>query len=74
MKKKKIWLCIAQLPSVTACVLTLVLLQACARGLKGDFCALYIPVYTADSDSAETRAQTDLNNAVWLDLCRSYAP
>lgn len=49
--------------------MTLVLQSACAPVSRGDFCLVYQPVYTAQSDSAETRQQCDGNNAVWLALC-----
>jgi hypothetical protein len=42
---------------------------ACAPASRGDFCTLYLPVYTAAEDSAETRRQADANNAVWLEIC-----
>lgn len=45
------------------------MLQGCAGASSGDFCDIYQPVYTAAADSAETRRQADLNNAVWAALC-----
>lgn len=44
-------------------------LSACAPASRGDFCEIYKPVYTAATDTAETKAMTDDNNAVWLELC-----
>lgn len=45
------------------------MLTACAPASRGDFCEIYKPVYTAPIDTAETKAMTDDNNAVWLELC-----
>jgi hypothetical protein len=47
----------------------LAMLNACAPASRGDFCEIYKPVYTAAADTAETKAMTDDNNAVWLELC-----
>lgn len=47
----------------------LAMLSACAPASRGDFCEIYKPVYTASSDTDETKAMTDDNNAVWLELC-----
>ena len=52
----------------------LVMLNGCAGVSPGDFCALYRPVYTAASDTAETRDAADMNNAVWLDQCQRQEP
>lgn len=63
------------LPPVTACVAILLTLAGCASSSHGDFCSLYIPVYTSPLDTTETRQQADSNNAVWKTLCEnSYAP
>jgi hypothetical protein len=53
----------------TACAMMLLMPAACAPASRGDFCTLYLPVYTAAEDSAETRRQADANNAVWLEIC-----
>jgi hypothetical protein len=47
------------------------MLAACAQGspAKRDFCLIYRPVYTARADTAETKRETDGNNAAWLALC-----
>ena len=37
--------------------------------LVDTFCASYVPVYTAKSDTEETKKQVDKNNAVWLERC-----
>ncbi len=47
----------------------LMLQSGCASGLRGSFCDIYHPVYTAPKDTAETKRQVDGNNAVWLALC-----
>lgn len=49
--------------------LILPLLSACASASPGSFCLIYQPVYTATSDTEQTKKQVDENNAVWLDLC-----
>lgn len=54
---------------VTACVLMLLLQAACVHGFGGDFCKIYIPVYSSAQDSAQTQDQIDANNAAWLALC-----
>jgi hypothetical protein len=53
----------------TACAMILLLPAACATGSRGDFCAVYAPVYTSDADTTETRRQADVNNAVWMRFC-----
>jgi len=58
---------------VTACGVMLILPSACASVSPASFCALYIPVYTAEADTEETRRQADANNAVWLMLCSRAA-
>lgn len=55
--------------SATACAAMLFMLGGCAPASRGDFCALYLPVYTAAGDTAQTRRQADMNNAVWLEMC-----
>lgn len=55
----------------TACAGTILLPGGCGGVSPGSFCALYQPVYTAPSDTEETRRQTDENNAVWWVLCRN---
>lgn len=51
------------------------MLAGCASSSHGDFCTLYLPVYTSLQDTAETRRQADMNNAVWETLCdENYAP
>jgi len=52
----------------------LIMLNGCETASSGDFCTLYRPVYTADADSAETRNEADVNNAVWLELCQHESP
>lgn len=34
-----------------------------------DFCRLYEPVYTHESDTEKTKTQVDGNNVVWEKLC-----
>lgn len=51
------------------CVMMLVLPGGCATASRASFCDVYSPVYTAAADTAETKAQADGNNAVWLALC-----
>lgn len=58
-----------RLASATVCGAMLAMLSACAPASRGDFCEIYKPVYTVPSDTAETKAMTDDNNAVWLELC-----
>lgn len=58
-----------RLASATAYAAMLAMLSACAPASRGDFCEIYKPVYTASSDTEETKAMTDDNNAVWLELC-----
>lgn len=53
----------------TVCAAMLLMPGACGSVSPADYCQLYKPVYTAASDSEETRAATDGNNAVWLALC-----
>jgi hypothetical protein len=55
--------------AATVCAAMLATLSACAPASRGDFCEIYKPVYTAATDTAETKAMTDDNNAVWLELC-----
>lgn len=52
-----------------ACATILTTLCGCGAASQGSFCLLYIPVYTEDADTPETRRQADLNNAVWMELC-----
>ncbi|MDE1151420.1 MAG: hypothetical protein PW788_02690 [Micavibrio sp.] len=52
----------------------LLMLNGCETALSGDFCTLYRPVYTAETDSVETRQEADVNNAVWLELCQHESP
>lgn len=52
--------------------MTAVMLSACANGSAGDFCAVYMPVYTSAQDTEQTRLQADLNNAVWFELCGGF--
>lgn len=49
--------------------MTLIMLGGCASGSRDSYCLLYHPVYTSRTDTPETRAQADGNNAVWLTLC-----
>ena len=58
-----------RLASAIVCAAMPVMLSACAPASRGDFCEIYKPVYTAAADTAETKAMTDDNNAVWLELC-----
>ncbi len=58
-----------RLARAIACAAMLAMLNACAPASRGDFCEIYKPVYTAAADTAETKAMTDDNNAVWLELC-----
>lgn len=45
-------------------------LAGCSSALREDsFCATYLPVYTSEADTPETRAAVNENNAVWLALC-----
>lgn len=53
-----------------ACATMMILQTGCANVSPASFCAIYIPVYTEEEDSEETRAQADVNNAVWLILCQ----
>jgi hypothetical protein len=41
------------------------------RPITYDFCAVYVPVYTAVADTEETKKQVDKNNAVWLEHCEN---
>lgn len=61
--------CLTPRMYVTVLCATLLLPAACATGSAGSFCDIYIPVYTADSDTDETRRQADSNNAVWWQQC-----
>lgn len=54
---------------MTASIMILIMLSACARGLSGDFCMIYEPVYISPEDSEETLKQVDKNNAAWLEMC-----
>lgn len=58
-----------QLAFGTVCAAMLAMPGACAPASRGDFCEIYKPVYTAAADTTETKAMTDDNNAVWLELC-----
>lgn len=58
-----------RLASAIICGTMLVMPGACAPASRGNFCEIYKPVYTAAADTAETKAMTDDNNAVWLELC-----
>ena len=62
---KKLWM------RVIVFVVILTTLTSCATGSRGsrDFCLTYTPVYTAKTDTEETKRQVDGNNAVFLELC-----
>lgn len=46
------------------------MLQGCGGNSAAEFCLIYQPVYTDPADTPETRRQADMNNAVWMELCR----
>ena len=62
-------MCWKLLRCVTVCAAIATSQAACARVSPASFCAVYVPVYTAQGDTEETRRQADANNAVWLALC-----
>ena len=46
-------------------------LGGCSSALRDvSFCDVYIPVYTVEQDTDETRFSVNLNNAVWLGICK----
>ena len=52
--------------------LMLILLNGCvanSREKTSNFCLLYNPVYTHESDTETTKSNVDDNNIVWMDLC-----
>lgn len=51
------------------CGLILLMLGGCASTIPGDFCLLYMPVYTHPQDTEETRRQADINNILYADMC-----
>ena len=54
---------------VTVCGMMVILQSACAHVSPASFCAVYLPVYTSENDTEETRQQADSNNAIWWLLC-----
>lgn len=36
-----------------------------------DFCTVYKPIYTSETDTEETQKQIDKNNAVWMEKCET---
>ena len=57
------------LKNVMLCCAILILLNACAPSLNGNFCDLYEPVYTVPEDTLETQKQIDRNNTIWVLDC-----
>lgn len=54
--------------------LMLLTVTACATASpSGDFCAVYVPVYSRASDRPELRDAINANNAVWLERCSKPA-
>jgi hypothetical protein len=51
------------------CAIILIMPGGCVSISEGDFCRLYLPVYTDTQDTEETLTQIDRNNAVWLETC-----
>jgi len=56
-------------------VIALTLMTLTVTGCKtvslSDYCSLYSPVYTRDTDRQELRDNVNKNNAVWLELCEN---
>ena len=56
--------------TVIICAAIVAMLGGCVNASHGSFCQIYQPVYTSNLDSVKTKEQVDLNNVVWLEMCR----
>ena len=63
---------VKQMMYVIGCITMLTSLVACATSSPAidTFCFVYKPVYHSRLDTEETKAQIDMNNAVWKERCQ----
>lgn len=50
-------------------LITLLFVTGCKTVSLNNFCDLYTPVYSRDTDRQELRDNINANNAVYLELC-----
>lgn len=50
-------------------LITLMFVTGCKTVSRNNFCVLYTPVYSRDTDRQELRDNINANNAVYLELC-----
>lgn len=55
----------------TLTLTTLLLVTGCKTVSLNNYCDLYTPVYSRETDRQELRDNINKNNAVWLELCEN---